>query len=206
MFLAAGDLVLLGNQLWPWHEIVFLPSSENPAFDLALILPSYAGLIWWITGNHRGRFNRALAEGIFLGPLSGLLLMAQIVLQAQAGGGLDGKSYGLWAGAGVLWAIAGGRGARAAGHGGMGLFAGGWSAVTGCLMAATFLLVRMIPAAGSIGSSEALRQADAQTMGDPATVQMLQSLQPVEGVLLLGLLAGAVLGLVFGMLAKPRQD
>jgi hypothetical protein len=207
MLLAVGDLFLLGSQLRPWSAALLVPGNENPAFDLALILPAYAWIAWWITGNHRSRYNLALAEGTYLGPLSGLLLVAQIALQGQTGDGQLGVvSYGLWAGAGVLWAIAGGRGARAAKHGGMGLFAGMWSALTGCLMASTFSLARMVPAIANIGLGESLRQSDALGSSGPTTAQILLSMVPVEGVLLLGVMAGAVLGLVSGMLAAPKQD
>jgi hypothetical protein len=211
VLMAVGNFVLVGRLLWPWQQAVFVPGNENPAFDLALILPVYAGFIWWIAGNHRARFNQALADGIYLGPLSGLLLVAQIVLQAQTDNGqVAAVSYFLWAGAGLLWAIAGARGAKAAGHGGMGMFAGGWSAVTGCLMASTFTLVRMMPEIANLGSanvtsSEALRQADALATSEAATAVVLRALTPVEGVLLLGVVAGAVLGLVCGVIATPKQ-
>lgn len=172
-----------------------------------VIFPVYSGFIWWLTRNRQGTFNLALAEGICFGPLSGVLLVAQIVLRAQAGDDqLECLSYCLWAGAGLLWAIAGGRGARASKHSGMGLFAGMWSGLSGCLIASTFALACMIPGVANAMASDSQKQADAAASGDSPTTLVLESLLPVEQVLLVGVNAAAALGLVSGVLATSKQD
>jgi hypothetical protein len=207
MLLATTDLVLLGILLWPWREAAFIPGNENPAFDLMVILPVFTVFIWLLSRSRKGAFNLALVEGIYFGPLSGVLLVAQIVLRRQVGDDrLEWLSYCLWAGAGLLWAIAGGRGARASKHSGMGLFAGMWSGLSGCLIASTFALACMIPGVANAESSEAPKQAETATSGDSPTTLVLESLLPVEQILLIGVNAGAALGLVSGMLATRKLD
>jgi len=80
ILLAAASLAVLGVQLWPWQEVTSLPGDGTVAFDPAICLLAYIGLIVWISSGIKEPTQKALSAGAMMGLLAGLVLVANVLL------------------------------------------------------------------------------------------------------------------------------
>jgi hypothetical protein len=67
VLLAATNLALLGAVLWPWQEALNLPVGGTTAFDPAISLLAYMGIIFWIGSGIEETTQKALSSGAIMG-------------------------------------------------------------------------------------------------------------------------------------------
>lgn len=206
ILLAAASLVVLGAQLWPWQEIVNLPGDGTVAYDPAISLLAYMGLTFWISSGIKEPTQKALSAGAMMGLLAGVVLIANVVLgvrEAVQPGFLQPALLGL---AVILWGVAGLRGARVAGNAGMGALSGLWGAMVSSLMGCAAILAELYLAGPAPDSPDPWKQYQGLAIGNTATQGLVHSLNMATGFLLLGPLAGAVVGLIFAFLGQNQKS
>jgi len=210
ILLALADLALLGRLLWPWPEVANLPLNGATGIDPAVVLLSYCGLIFWLTGKRHDAEQKALGTAARLGLLAGLLLVAGVLSNSLTGLAEEETqtalwSYGMWAACGLLWGIASWRGARAAGSW-TGVLCGFWSALLSGLAAATTVLVEAIYASPSPVSQDPWKQYEGLAIGSPSLQALVHTLSSTSFYLLVTPLAGVAVGLLFVFFARRRRS
>src|SRR5271165_3944562 len=83
ILLSTANLAVLGLRLWPWQEVVSLPGNGTTAFDPAIALLGYIGLIFFMTDNRKEPGPDPMSTGTMMGLLAGAVLVAQVLLQAR---------------------------------------------------------------------------------------------------------------------------
>jgi hypothetical protein len=106
----------------------------------------------------------------------------------------------------ILWGVAGLRGSWAAGNAGMGALSGLWSAMVSGLMACTAVLAELYLAGPSPSSPDPWKQYQGLAIGNSVTQGLVHSLNTATGFLLLGPLAGAVVGLIFAFFGQNQKS
>jgi hypothetical protein len=206
ILLAAASLAVLGVQLWPWQEVTSLPGDGTVAFDPAICLLAYIGLIVWISSGIKEPTQKALSAGAMMGLLAGLVLVANVLLgvrEAVQSGFLQPALLGV---AVILLGVAGLRGARAAGNAGMGALSGLWGAMVSSLMGCAAILAELYLASPTQDSPDPWKQYQGLAIGNPAMQGLVHSLNLATGFLLLGPLAGAIVGLIFAFLGQNQKS
>ena len=206
ILLAAASLAILGAHLWPWQEIVNLPGNGTVAFDPAIALAAYMGLIFWISSGIKEPTQRALSAGAMVGLLSGVALVAWVVLgvrEAVQPGYLQPLLLGA---AVILWGVAGLRGSRVAGNAGMGALSGLWAAMVSSLMGTATILAELYLAGPGENSPDPWKQYQGLAIGNTATQGLVHSLNTATGFLLIGPLAGAVVGVIFAFFGQTQKS
>jgi hypothetical protein len=208
---AIADLAMLGSRLWPWPNVLAaLPPNGAAGIDPAVCLLAYAGIFFWLGGNRHDPFQKALGFGAWLGFLGGLLLVAEILIKAQAAAAGDPAQSVLWTrglfiGAVLLWGVAGLSGARATGNDGVGMTSGLWSAMVSGLMAAAAALGQMSVSVAPPASQNPWNQYEGLAIGNYATQTLVHSLNSVTFYLLVGPLMGAAAGLLFALFGNKGK-
>jgi hypothetical protein len=205
VLLAAASLTILGAHLWPWQEITNLPGNGTVAFDPAIALAAYMGLILWISSGIKEPTQRALSAGAMVGLLAGAVLVANVVLGVR-----DGVQPGylqplLLAAAVILWGVAGVRGSRVTGNAGMGALSGLWCAMLSSLMACAAVLAELYLAGPARDSTDPWKQYQGLAIGNTATQGLVHSLNTVTGFLLIGPLVGAAVGVIFAFFGQTQK-
>jgi hypothetical protein len=211
ILLAIADLAMLGSRLWPWQDVVStLPLNGATGIDPVVCLLAYIGIFFWVGGNRQDPLQKSLGFGAMLGFLGVLLLVAEILVKAQAATVEDGAQPGQWTkalllGAILLWGVAGLNAARATGNNGVGLLSGLWSAMVSALMAAATLLGQMFVAGPQPASQDPWKQYEGLAIGNYATQALVHSLNSVTFFLLVGPLMGAAAGLFFAFFGNKGK-
>lgn len=206
MLLAAGGVAILGAYFWPWAEIANLPGKGTVAYDPALILFAYLGLVPWISSGIKESTQRALSAGAMLGALAGLALVANVllpVIQASQPAYLQPALLGL---AAILWGIAGLRGARTSGNAAMGALSGMWGALLSGLMASTAVLAKLYFAGPARESPDPWKQYEGLAIGNAATQGLVHTLNTATAFLLICPIAGAAAGVIFAFFGEDRKS
>jgi len=211
ILLALTNLAFLGMRLWPWPEVMNLPLNGATGIDPAVCLVAYAGLIFWIATTKDLAVKSALQAGSMLGLLAGAVLFAQVMFKTQPSAAEVPHSavirVGLLLAAGLIWGIAGLQGSKAGGSAGLGILAGLWSAMVSCLMACSAVLVQMSLATGPVPvSNDPWKQYEGLAIGNAATQSLVNSLNAATWFLLVGPIAGGVLGLFFGLFGQSEKN
>ena len=206
LLLAAANLAVLGALLWPWQEALNLPGNGTTALDPAISLLAYIGLIYWISSGITEPTRKALSQGSTIGLLAGLILVARVLLSVRAADGHAYLQYGLLGLAVILWGIAGLRGSRAAGSTGMGALSGLWSAMVSGLMGCAAILAELYLAGPTVDSPDPWKQYQGLAIGNTVTQGLVHSLNSATGLLLLGPLAGAAVGLIFAFFGQSSKS
>jgi hypothetical protein len=204
--LAAANLAFLGWLLWPWSEALTLPVGGTTAFDPAITLAAYVGLVFWISGGVKEQTAKALSAGAMIGLIAGLILMVRVVLGVRSDPGPGYIQPGLLGVAVILWGVAGLRGSWIAGNAGMGALSGLWSAMVSGLMASTAILAELYLAGPWPGSPDPWKQYQGLAIGNSVTQGLVNSLNTASGFLLLGPLAGAAAGLLFAFFGQNQKS
>jgi hypothetical protein len=206
ILLAAASLVVLGAQLWPWQEAVNLPGDGTVALDPAISLLAYMGLTYWISSGIKEPTQKALSAGAMIGLLAGVVLVANVLLGVRETAQPAFLQPALLGVAVILWGVAGLRGARVAGSAGMGALSGLWGAMVSSLMACAAVLAELYLAGPAPDSPDPWKQYQGLAIGNTATQGLVHSLNLATGFLLLGPLAGAVVGLIFAFLGQNQKS
>jgi hypothetical protein len=206
ILLAAASLTILGAHLWPWQEITNLPGNGTVAFDPAIALAAYMGLILWIPSGIKEPTQRALSAGAMVGLLAGAVLVANVILGVRDGV-LPGYLQPLLLGVAViLWGVAGVRGSRVSGNAGMGALSGLWCAMLSGLMACAAVLAELYLAGPGENSPDPWKQYQGLAIGNTATQGLVHSLNTVTGFLLIGPLVGAAVGVIFAFFGQTQKS
>jgi len=205
VLLAAANLAALGILLWPGKQAMSLPVGGTAAIDPAVSLLGYMGALYWIGGGIEEPTRKALSGGAMLGFAAGLLLAAQVVLGVRQGGEAGFLRPILVAGAVILWGVAGLRASRQAGSSGTGALAGLWSAMTSGLIACMAVLTELHLAGPAQNSADTWKQYQGLAIGNAATQGLVDALNMATAYLLVGPLAGAAAGLLFGYFGQRRK-
>ena len=206
VLLAAANLAFLGWLLWPWSEALNLPVGGTTAFDPAISLVAYMGLVYWISSGIKQTTEKALSTGAMIGLIAGMILVVRVLLGVRTDPGPGYLQPGLLGGAVILWGVAGLRGSWAAGNAGMGALSGLWSAMVSGLMACTAVLAELYLAGPSPSSPDPWKQYQGLAIGNSVTQGLVHSLNTATGFLLLGPLAGAVVGLIFAFFGQNQKS
>ena len=205
VLLAAVNLAVLGVLLWPWQEALNLPVGGTTAIDPAVSLLAYMGILFWIGSSNSESTRKALSSGAMLGLAAGLLLAVGVIVDVRMAappGYLQPALLGL---AVILWGIAGLRGSQAAGNAGIGALAGMWSAMVSGLMACAAILAELYLAGPTANSPDLWKQYQGLAIGNAATQGLVHSLDSATAFLLLGPLAGAIVGFVFAFFCQSKK-
>jgi hypothetical protein len=203
--LAAADLAILGLLLWPWQEALNLPVGGTTAFDPAISLLAYMGLVYWISNGIRESTRSALSAGAIIGLIAGLVLVARVLLEMKtdALGYLQPALLGI---AVILWGIAGLRGSREAGNAGMGALSGLWSAMVSGLIGCAAILSELYLNGPAQATPDPWKQYQGLAIGNPLTQGLVHALNTATAFLLLGPLVGAAAGLVFAFFGQNQKS
>ena len=206
ILLAVANLVFLGWLLWPWSEAMNLPVGGTTALDPAISLVAYMGLVYWISSGIKQTTEKALSTGAMIGLIAGMILVVRVLLGVRTDPGPGYLQPGLLGVAVILWGVAGLRGSWAAGNAGMGALSGLWSAMVSGLMACTAVLAELYLAGPSPSSPDPWKQYQGLAIGNSVTQGLVHSLNTATGFLLLGPLAGAVVGLIFAFFGQNQKS
>jgi hypothetical protein len=206
VLLAAVNLAALGMLLWPWQEALNLPGNGTTAFDPAITLIVYMGLILWICSGIKEPTQKALSAGAMMGIAAGMVLVVRVLLSVRTSAQPGFVQPGLLAAAVILWGIGGLRGSRAAGNAGMGALSGLWGAMVSSLMACAAVLAELYLAGPTQDSPDPWKQYQGLAIGNTATQGLVHSLNTATGFLLIGPLAGAVVGLIFAFFGQTQKS
>ena len=210
VLLALADLVVLGARLWPWQNAMNLPGNGTTAVDPAISLAAYVGLCFWIGSAREDTSRKSLFSAAWLGVLAGLFLVAQVVLATRQSdthaAGPDKVQIALFACAALLLGIVGFRTAKAGNTTAFSVVCSIWASMVSCLMAVAAILCEIYFAAGPAESSDPWKQYEGLAIGTPAMQALVHSLDTVSGFLLLGPLAGCILGAIFASFGNPRKS
>jgi hypothetical protein len=206
VLLAAANLAALGFLLWPWQEAMSLPESGTTAIDPTITLLAYIGLIYWVPNGIEGQTRKALSVGATMGILAGLILVARVMVGVRMPAAPIWLQPGLLGVAVILWGIAGLRGSRAAGNAGMGALAGLWSAMASGLVSSAAILAELYLAGPAAASSDPWQQYQGLAIGNSVTQGLVHALNSATGLLLLGPLAGAAIGLMFAFFGQSQKS
>jgi hypothetical protein len=203
--LAAASLVFLGTQLWPWQQVLDLPGNGTVAFDPAISLVAYIGLMLWISSGIEEPTQRALSTGAKVGLIAGAALVTYVLLGPRAGARPTYVQAGLLGAAVILWGVAGLRGSRAAGNAGMGALSGLWGAMMSSLMASAAVLAELYTGQAQ-DSPDPWKQYQGLAIGNTAIQGLVHSLNSATGFLLMGPLAGAAVGVTFAYFGQRQKS
>jgi hypothetical protein len=207
ILLAAANLAILGQRLLPWHDVVNLPVNGTTAIDPAVVLVAYIVLAYWIPGSHDKAYLKALSTATIVGLLAGALLIAEVMLGVPLVTGQPSPiQMGLLVAAGILAGIAGLLGSRATRNPGAGIVTGVWSAMTGCLMACTAVLVNINFAAPEPLTQDPWKQYQGLAIGNQATQLLVHSLLTATGFILIGPLVGGAVGFIFALFGQKQES
>lgn len=204
--LAAANLAVLGVVLWPWPDALNLPVGGSAAFDPAVTLCAYLGLIFWTTSGIEESTQEALSQGAILGLAAGGFLVVRVLVAIRVAEQPGFLQPALVTVAVILWGVAGLRGSRPAGSVGMGALSGLWSSMVSCLLASAAILAELYLAGPTQASPDPWKQYQGLAIGNPATQGLVHSLDSATAFLLLGPLAGTVVGLIFAFFAWSRKN
>jgi len=206
ILLAAASLAVLGVRLWPWQQIASLPGNGTVAYDPAIALAAYIGLIFWISSGIQETTQRALSTGALLGAVAGCALVANVLVgvrETPMPGFLQPGLLGLVI---ILWGVAGLRGSRAAANTGMGALAGLWAAMLSSLMGSAAILAELYLAGSTQNSPDPWKQYQGLAIGNTAMQGLVHSLNTATAFLLIGPLVGAALGLIFAYFGQGPKS
>jgi hypothetical protein len=209
LLLTIANLALLGTRLWPWPNIMNLPGSGSTGLDPVISLFGYVALIFWIGNTDEADDRKALFSAGLLGLFAGLFMVAQIHLASLSPTGEsfhpNREQIALLGAAALLWGIAGLRTARSGNTLGFSAVCAAWAAMVSCLMGCTALLAQAYLGGGVATAPDPWKDFQGIAIGSPATQALVQALNLVTGLLLLGPIAGCVAGSVFAALGKPGK-
>jgi hypothetical protein len=205
LLLAATNLAVLGMRLWPWPEILNLPGNGTVGFDPAIILLIYMGLIAWINSGAKPLFLKALSAAAIMGLPAGVLLAAYVYLEIQPVAHPPILQPGLLGAAALFCAIGGLRGSKIEGNAGMGMICGTWSAMVGSLIGCAAVLAAMYMAGAPAEVSDPWKQYQGLAIGNTETQALVHSLNMATEFLLVGPLAGGVLGVIFAFFGQNQK-
>jgi hypothetical protein len=206
LLLAVANLAALGTLLWPWQEAINLPPNGTTAVDPAVILLAYLGLIYWVPNGIQEQTRKALSLGATIGILAGLILVARVMVGVRMPVEPIWLQPSLLGVAVILWGVAGLRGSRAAGNAGVGALAGLWSAMVSGLMGCAAIFAELYLAGPTAASPDPWKQYQGLAIGNTVTQGLVHSLNSATGLLLLGPLAGAAIGLMFALLGQNSKS
>jgi hypothetical protein len=206
ILLAVSSLAILGVHLWPWQEVANLPGNGTVAYDPAITLLIYVGLVYWIANGIKPETQSALSAGALIGLLAGAVLIARVLLGIRSGPEPSYVQPALLGVAIILWGIAGLRGSRSAGNAGMGALSGLWCAMMSALMASLVIIGELYLARSSPNSPDPWKDFQGLAIGNSATQGLVHSLNLATGFLLIGPLAGAAIGLVFAYFGQSQKS
>ncbi|MGB8260870.1 MAG: hypothetical protein WCE75_10990 [Terracidiphilus sp.] len=210
ILLAIVDIYLLAQRLSPLSEVFNLPLNGAVGIDPAVCLAAYIFFLLWLPRKQQAPMKKALGIALLFGLAGGALIVAELQLKATAASQDTPPpvliTRGLLIAAAVLWGVAGTRGGKLTGNAGVGLLAGLWAAMVSSLMAATAILARMSMAGTPAQvSSDPWKQYQGLAIGNAATQALVVSLNSATFYLLVGPLAGAVLGLFFALFSQSEK-
>lgn len=206
LLLAAADLAILGVLLWPWPEAMNLPVGGTSAFDPAISLAAYLGLVFWISSGIKDQTRKALSTGAVIGLAAGAVLVARVLLGMRAGpqpGYLQPALLGVVV---ILWGIAGLRGSQASGNSGMGALSGLWSAMATALMGCAAIFGELYLSGPTQATPDPWKQYQGLAIGNSVTQGLVHSLNMATAFLLLGPLIGAAAGLIFAFFGQSQKS
>lgn len=206
ILLAAASLAVLGVHLWPWQEIANLPGNGTVAFDPAIALAAYMGLVYWISSGIKEPTQKALSAGAMVGVLAGVALVANVLIGVRDTPQPGYLQPGLLGLAIILWGVAGLRGSRIAGNAGMGALSGLWGAMLSSLMGSAAILAELYLAGTTQNSPDPWKQYQGLAIGNTAMQGLVHSLNTATGFLLLGPLVGAGMGLIFAFFGQSPKN
>jgi hypothetical protein len=205
ILLALAGLAAITVRLWPWRQIANLPGNGTAAYDPALLLLAYLGLVPWISSGITDSTRKALSGGAIIGIAAGGLLAGDVLLgvwQTPQQWLVEPALLGV---AAILWGVAGLRGSKIGGRAAMGAFTGLWSAILSSLMAASAALARLYVAVPLRESPDPWKQYEGLAIGNPAMQALVHALNTATAFLLFGPIAGAAFGLVFAFFAQDAE-
>jgi hypothetical protein len=207
--LALVNLALLGVRLWPWQNVMNLPGNGTTGIDPAVTLVSYAVLGYWIGNMRTAASKKSLFSAAMMGVVAGAFLVGLVLMASQQlmeeTSAPDKIQIGLAVCAVVVLGAAGWRTARAGNTVGFSVVCTIWATMVGCLMAVTVILAQVYFRSAPAESSDPWKQYQGLAIGTPALQDLVQSLNAVTGLLLLGPIVGCIAGTIFASLGNPRK-
>ena len=207
LLLSLGSLYLLGRLLWPWSSISDLPLNGATGYDPAVLLIFYTVMILWLGGNRHEEVKKSLAIATVLGLPAAGLLGGQVLYAAhlaESGSIPLLQTRLMMLGAAILWGIAAIFGARLA-TGGIGLLSSMWSAMVSGLVASTVILGAWTVNGPIQTAQDAWSQYQGLAVGNSSTQALVNMLNQVTFFLLIGPLAGCVVGLFFSATVPKKK-
>ena len=209
VLLALVNLAILGARLWPWQNVMSLPGNGTTGFDPVVSLAAYAGLGLWI-GNVRTTENKkALFSAAMMGLLAGAFLVGLVLMASRQGkletAAPDKVQIGLAVCATLILGAAGWRTAKAGNPMGFSVVCTIWATMVSCLMAVTVILAQFYFRAAPAESADPWKDYQGLAIGTPAMQDLVQSLDTVTGLLLLGPIIGCIAGAIFASFGNPKK-
>jgi hypothetical protein len=210
LLLTVVNMVLLSMRLQPWQDIFSLPGNGTTGLDPAITLLGYFGLIFWLTGKEGSTLVQAQNTVSLLGVLGGAFLAAAVTLAGRPMIADPTEStrvqIGLLCVAGIVWGFGGILAARAPKSSvGFSIVAGAWCAMVSCLIACFTVLSQIYIFGPPPETQDLWKQFQEIGIGDQATVVLVHTLNAATGFLLIGPIAGSVVGLIFAFFGQRRS-
>ncbi|HZW32049.1 MAG TPA: hypothetical protein VFF52_15160 [Isosphaeraceae bacterium] len=202
----ASNLVMIGIRVLLDPQLLGMPGGLQSALEPAALLILAAYVVRWATGGDRRVAQAIVRAGTAVGLVGGMVEVVHITLENYGRLGARAESVttgGFLVGLLLLWGIAGYRATRETAAVGAGLLAGSWSALVGMLMATTYGFSQLfwdLPRLEqrNVGSPDFLRSG----WTDLHSFTIADVFEAGFKVLLLGPIAGAVLGGLGALLAR----
>jgi uncharacterized membrane protein YeiB len=188
-----------------------LPGNGTTGFDPVLSLVAYAGLGLWIGNMRTPASRKALFSAGMMGILAGAFLVGLVLMtfrQAaeETSAAAPGKvQIALLVCATLILGAAGWRTARAGNTLGFSVVCTIWATMIACLMAVTVILAQVYFRSAPSESADPWKQYQGLAIGTPAMQDLVQSLDAVTGLLLLGPIVGCIAGTIFASLGNPKK-
>jgi hypothetical protein len=206
LLLIASGLVMVGIRVVLDPQLLGMPGGPRSAFEPAALLIVDALVVTWAAREESRVAPAIVREGTAVGLVGGLLEVVHISLESYGRLGARAESVttgGFLAGLLLLWGIAGYRATRGTAAVGAGPLAGSWGALVGMLMATTFGFSQLfwdLPRLEqrNVGSPDFLRSG----WTDLHTFTIADVFESGFKILLIGPVAGAVLGGLGALLAR----
>lgn len=195
VFLAAGDLALLGRQLRPLDSIFGMPNGGAIAIDPAVCLAAYAVLAIWLPRNLEPQVKKSYHTASILGILAAICIVVNLEFSAVAAR-QDApvpffQTQGMIGVALLLFGIAGWQSQRITGNLASGLSAGLWSAMIAGIGGGTFIVRQIVRDVPAPETHDAWRDYQALAFGNEAAQSLFFNLNRLNAYLLFLPLAGA---------------
>jgi hypothetical protein len=200
------DLAMIAARTLLDHQILGMPGGSRAAVEPAILLIAAAIVVGWPTGRG-GKVSKAvIQEGTFVGLMAGALEITHITVENF--GRLSARTEsvatgGFLIGLLLLWTLAGYRATRRCSQVGPGLLAGSWCAMVGMLLTVTYGFSQLFWGLPGLEHRNVL-SPDFLRSGwtDLHLFTIADVFESGFKVLLIGPIAGAILGGLGALLAR----